>query len=114
MFLGKEVRILLKGQARESFLELKKRNDKEAQSILRAISRITEILKTNPQYGEPISKELIPEDFKKQGIQNLYRAELSNFWRMLYTLEGNQIEIFLFILSISDHSKYNKLFGYRK
>jgi len=114
MFLGKEVRILLKDQAKESFLELKKRKDKESQSILRSISRVTEILKTNPQYGEPISKELIPEQFKKQGIYNLYRVELSNFWRMLYTLKGNQIEIFLFILTISDHPGYNKLFGYKK
>lgn len=114
MFLGKEVRILLRGQARESFLELKKRKDKEAQSILRSINRITEILKANPQYGEPISKELIPEQFKKQEIYNLYRVELSNFWRVLYTLEGTQIEIFLFVLTISDHPKYNKLFGYKK
>ena len=35
MFCGKEVRIVLKGQAKESFLELKKRDDKEAQSLLR-------------------------------------------------------------------------------
>lgn len=114
MFLGKEVRILLKGQAKESFLELKKRKDKEAQSLLRSISRITEVLKNNPQYGEPISKELIPEQFKKQGISNLYRVELSNFWRLLYALEGNQVEIFLFVLTLSDHRDYDKLFGYKK
>jgi len=114
MFIGKEVRILLKGQAKESFIELKKRDDKEAKSILNSFERIKNILKENPQYGNPISKELIPESLKKQGITNLYRVELSNFWRMLYTLEGNQIEIFLFILTITDHPTYNKLFGYKK
>jgi len=71
-------------------------------------------LKANPQYGEPISKELIPEQFKKQGIYNLYRIELSNFWRMLYSLEGVEVERFLFVLTISDHPRYNKLFGYKK
>jgi len=113
MFLGKEVRIFFKGEAQESFLRLKSRNEKEAQSILRSIERNKEILKQNPQYGDPIAKNLIPEEFKKQGIKNLYRIELSNFWRMLYTLEGNKVEIFLFVLKISDHPKYNKLFSYK-
>jgi len=114
MFLGKEIKILLRGQAKESYLELKKRNDKEAQSILNSFERIKNVLKQNPQYGNPIIKELIPESLKKQGIKNLYRVELSNFWRMIYTLEGNQLEIFLFVLNIVDHPKYNKLFGYKK
>lgn len=113
MFSGKEVRILLKGQAKESYLELKKRNDKESKSILNSIDRIKEILKENPQFGDPIRKELIPRFMKKQGIQNLYRVELSNFWRMLYTIEGNRVEIFLFVLNIMNHKNYNKLFGYK-
>jgi len=103
----------LKDAAKESFLELKKRNDKESISLVNSIERMIGILKENPQYGDPIRKELIPESFKKIGIQNLYRAELSNFWRMLYTIEGNRVEIFCFILSIVDHSTYNKLFGYK-
>jgi hypothetical protein len=114
MFCGKEVRIILNGQAKESFLELKKRDDKEAQSLLKSIDRIINILKQNPQYGDPVRKELIPDSFKKIGIQNLYRAELSNFWRMLYTVKGNKIEIFCFVLSIIDHPTYDKLFGYKR
>ena len=55
----------------------------------------------------------IPNKFKKLGIQNLYRVELSNYWRMLYTIEGTTIEIFLFVLNIVDHKDYNKLFGYK-
>jgi len=113
MFAGKEVRVLLKGQAKECFLDLKKGNNKESQSLLRSIQRVMEILKENPQFGDPIRKELIPESFKKIRIQNLYRVELSNFWRMLYTIEGTRVEIFLFILSIVDHPTYDKLFGYR-
>jgi hypothetical protein len=114
MFFGKEIRILLKDKAKDAFLELKRRNDKEALSILNSFNRICDILRQNPQYGDPLAKDLIPEEFKKQGIHNLYRVELSNFWRMLYTLEGNKLEIFIFILSISDHPTYDKLLGYRK
>lgn|SRR3989338_5198979 len=114
MFLGKEVRVLLKGKAKESYIELKNRNDKEAQTILRSIHRVIDILKENPQFGDPVAKDLIPDPYKKEGITNLYHAELSNFWRMMYTIEGNRIEIFVFILSITDHPTYNKIFGYRK
>jgi len=113
MFCGKEVKVILKGQAEEAFLELKKRTDKEAVSILNSIERIKIILKDNPQYGNPLKKELIPENLKRLGIQNLYRTELSNYWRMLYTIEGNTVEIFLFVLNIMDHNEYNKMFGYK-
>jgi|SRR3989344_1435382 len=114
MFLGKEVRVQLKGQAKDAYLELKKREDRESQTILRSIHRMIYILKANPQFGDPIRKRLIPQQFFDLEINNLYRAELSNFWRMLYTLEGNRIEIFCFVLSIMDHREYDKLFRYRK
>ena len=113
MFNNKKVRIFLKDQAKESYIKLKKRNDKESQSILNSIERIKEILKQNPQHGNPINKKLIPKQFIKLNIKNLYRVELSNYWRMLYTIEGNNIEIYLFILTIADHKDYNKLFGYK-
>ena len=66
---GKEVRIFLKGQAKEAYLELKKRQDKEARSILRSIERVKGILKENPQFGDPIKKDLIPISLKALGIQ---------------------------------------------
>ena len=114
MFFGKEVRIKLKGQAQDAYLEWKKRDDKEAQILLHSIQHVIDILKQNPQFGDPVRKQLIPSKFKEMEIQNLYRVELSNYWRMLYTLEGTQIEIFCFILSIMDHKEYDKLFGYKK
>ncbi len=113
MIFGKEVKVFMKGQAKDSYLSLKNRTDKEAQSLFNSITRITEILKNNPQFGNPISKRLIPQSLIKEGIQNLYRVELSNFWRMLYTIEGNKIEILVFVLNIMDHKEYNKLFGYK-
>jgi hypothetical protein len=114
MFLGKEVRVILKGQALESFLELKKRTDREAQQLIKSIERVIGILKSNPQYGDPIKKEMIPDSFKKINVHNLYRAELSNFWRMLYTIEGNRVEIFVFVLTITDHPDYDRIFGYKR
>lgn len=114
MLNGRDVRILLKGDAKEAYLELKKHQTVELETILRSFERVKEILRDNPQFGQPIRKELTPAKFKKLGITNLYRVELSNYWRMLYTIEGDTISIYVFILTISDHKEYDKLFGYRK
>jgi hypothetical protein len=111
--LNKPVRIFLKGQAKESFLKLKTLKLKESKTIINSFNRIKEILKSNPQYGDPIKKSLIPRELLKLGISNLYRVELSNYWRMLYTLEGDNVSVYLFVLSIVDHKEYNKLFRYK-
>ena len=52
----------------------------------------------------------------KYKISNLFRVELPNYWRMLYTLtEGDtKIEVIAFVLDIMDHKVYNKKFGYKK
>ena len=76
-----------------------------------------ELVKNNLSYGDPIPKKLIPKEYKeKYGVTNLFRVELPNFWRMLYTVtEGeNEIEIIAFVLDIINHKKYSKKFGYRK
>lgn len=86
-------------------------------TLLKSIKQKTEFIKNNPHYGEPISKKLIPQEYKqKYGNINLFRVELPNFWRMLYTLtEGEtKIEIIAFVLDIVDHPTYNKKFGYKK
>ncbi len=93
MYFGKEVRVFLKDQAKESYLELQHKTDKESKSVFNSIERIKNLLKENPQHGEPVAKKLIPPKLAVLGIQNLYRVELSNYWRMLYTLEGNETEI---------------------
>lgn len=49
---------------------------------------------------------------ERYGVTNLYRIEIAHFWRMLYTIRGDQIEVICFILDILDHKRYGKKFGY--
>lgn len=86
-----------------------KENSQEIQ-LLKSIKQKIELIKVNPFYGDNIPKRLIPKEY---GVPNLWRVELSNFWRMLYTFKGDRIEIICFILDILDHNKYNKKFGYK-
>ena len=91
-----------------------KENTEEIQ-LLKSIKQKSEFLKANPFYGNNIPKKLIPQEYiLKYNAKNLWRVELTNYWRMLYTIKGDQIEIVCFVLDIIDHKKYNKKFGYKK
>lgn len=116
--MAKEVRVVLSSEAKEVYDYLNENfgKSKIETSILKSLRNKIDFIKSNPHYGEPISKKLIPSVYKERyGNINLFRIELPNFWRMIYTLsEGeSKIEIVAFILNIMDHKKYNKLFGYK-
>ncbi|MBU4502621.1 MAG: hypothetical protein KKA79_08545 [Nanoarchaeota archaeon] len=115
----KLIRIILSPEAEEAYNLLNKAavKYKIEKSILNSIEKKKGLIKANPHYGKPIAKDKIPQEYKqKYGVTNLFWVELSNFWRMLYTLTNNEteIEIIAFVLDIIDHDKYNKKFGYRK
>jgi mRNA-degrading endonuclease RelE of RelBE toxin-antitoxin system len=113
MYYGKEVVILLKDQAKEKYLELRKDENRESRYMLDSICRAKIKLLNNPQVGNPITKKLFPKLLVQQRIQNLYRLELSGYWRLLYTLSGDKDTIFVFVLLILTHKEYNKIFGYK-
>ncbi len=79
--------------------------------MLKSIKQKIDFIKLNPFYGDHIPRKLIPKEYN---AQNLWRVELTNFWRMLYTIKGDEIEIICFVLDIVSHKDYDKKFGYRK
>jgi len=113
------VEVVLSDEAEEVYNYLNKEapHSKIERSILKALNKKVELIKANPHYGNPISKKLIPREYKeKYGINNLFRVELPSRWRMLYSLTDSEtkIEIIAFILDIVEHPTYDKKFGYRK
>ena len=84
--------------------------------ILKAVNQKVELIKSNPHYGDPLAKNLIPEEYQlKYGATNLFRVELPAFWRMIYSLTDgeSEVEIIAFVLDIINHKTYDKKFGYR-
>jgi len=115
----KKVRVVLSPEAEEVYKHLNKEapTSKTERIILNAINKKVELIKINIHYGDPIAKDLIPQEYKeKYDVKNLFRVELPNYWRMLYTLTDDEtkIEIIAFVLDFVDHSTYNKKFGYKK
>jgi len=79
--------------------------------LLNSIKQKIELIKANPFYGNNIEKRKIPATYN---VQNLWRVELTSYWRMLYTIKGDQVEVICFVLDIINYDIYNKRFGYKK
>lgn len=114
----KIVRVILSPEAGEVYKYLNEHaeHSKQEHTFLKAVNNKIALIKVNPHYGDSVAKRLIPSEYKaKYGVNNLFRVELPNYWRMLYTLtEGeSQIEVIAFVLDMIDHKEYDKKFGYR-
>ena len=99
------------------FLEKQAQKSKKERMILSSLKAKLDSIKKDPHYGNPIKKKLIPSYYRiKYSVTNLFRIELPQFWRMLYTLTNSEteIEIIAFVLDVLDHEDYDKKFGYVK
>lgn len=123
MFRGKEVNVRLGEEADSVYRELNKIAGEEKlrgiessfhQTLLRSINRVGSLLKQNPFAGDQVPKRQIPAKYiKKFDADNVWRIELADRWRLVYTITGNQIEIITFVMDIFDHKNYDKVFGYK-
>ncbi|MBS3134815.1 type II toxin-antitoxin system RelE/ParE family toxin [Candidatus Woesearchaeota archaeon] len=94
---------------------IKEKNSKFHKQLLTAIEREKDNLFIDPHRGIQIKKKQIPKEYIiKYGVTNLWKINLPDFWRMLYTITGNELEIISILLEFMDHNDYDKLFGYRK
>jgi Txe/YoeB family toxin of Txe-Axe toxin-antitoxin module len=85
-------------------------NDPIKKSILRAI----EDLKQNAFWGIQVPKRLIPQEYiQKYNAKNLWKYDLPNGWRLVYTIVSeNEIDILSTILEWFDHKDYERRFNY--
>ena len=128
----KRVSIKLIGEAKEEYLKLQEaaRQEREKgvessfhQALLKSIDSKIALLKANYDYGTQIPRKLIPRKYViEYAVTNLWKVDLAGYWRLIYTLKQPQretteievITIWLDVLDIIDHKKYDKVFGYRK
>ena len=115
--MDKKIRVFMSPEALKIYCKLKESPNKKDQTIVSSIMQKIEFIRLNPQYGNPLSKKLIPQEYQiKYDVKSAYRVELPNFWRMIYHLSENEsrIEILALIFDILSHPEYDKKFGYKK
>ena len=123
MFENKEIKVILSEEADQVFQELNRIVGKEKiqgigssfhQTLLRSIEKAIDLLKKNPFAGNQIPKRQLPDKYsEKYDAENVWRIELANRWRLIYTITGNKLEIINFVMDIFDHKNYDRVFGYR-
>jgi len=85
------------------------------EQLLSSINNAIKNIKANPHFGDLIPRRYISKATEhKYGTNKILRVELVGYWRLLYTLIGDEVRIIAFILEFMDHNNYNKLFGYKK
>ena len=99
-------------KAKEAYESLKtgKYEDRE---LYEFISRAIEDLKKDPFCGISIPKSLIPKAYKtKYDVDNLWKYNLPNAWRLVYFIKGDSVKILSIILEWFDHKEYERRFNY--
>ena len=85
----------------------------EEKQLYKFIRRAIEDLKQDPTCGIKIPKDRWPKIYiKKYGITNLWKYDLPNAWRLIYTIMADKIMISSVILEWFSHKDYEKRFGY--
>jgi len=83
--------------------------------LLKSVNRAVDMLKQNPFAGIHIKKKLIPKKYILHlGISNLWKVNLTGYWRMLYAInQDEQGVVYCFIIEIVNHKDYDKIFRYK-
>lgn len=102
-------------QLKDLHQAVKEKDMKVHRQLLVAIEREKDNLFVNPHRGIQIEKRKIPKQYVTEyGVTNLWKINLPGYWRIIYTITGNEVEIISILLEFMDHKAYDKKFGYKK
>lgn len=101
-------------EVRDSFKKLSEGKSEEKQ-LLKQISNAFEKLEKDAEKGNKIPRKLWPKEYiEKYEINNLYKINLPNGWRLIYTIKAENISILAIVLEWLKHKDYEKKFNYTK
>jgi hypothetical protein len=70
-------------------------------------------MKQNDNLGDKLEKTHWAKKYKKLGITNLFRYEITKTnYRLIYTIRTNRISLTYQLLDLLKHTEYNEIFGY--
>jgi len=96
----------------KAFEKLESGNYEEKQ-LNSFISRAFGDICKNPMCGIQIPRRLIPREYvQKFGIKNVWKYNLPNAWRLIYSIENRQIYVVSIVLEWLDHKEYERRFHY--
>ena len=92
---------------KESFNSLAN-GDPSEKELFRFINQAMDNIERNAFCGVQIPKEYI----KRYLVTNLWKYDLPNAWRLIYTIRAGKVIVISLILEWMDHKSYERRFGY--
>ena len=86
-----------------------------ASKLHKSIADTIDLIKNDPTRGNHVKYDKIPSYYiKKYKIKSLFRIELVDYWRMMYSIHTfDDSGVGILVLEALSHEKYNKRFGYK-
>ncbi len=94
-----------------AFEKLKHSKTEEGE-LEKFLERAFEDIEKDATCGIQIPNKLIPKEYKKYDIDNLWKYNLPNAWRLLYSVQKNDIIILSIVLEWMTHKNYERRFHY--
>ncbi|MEK6873959.1 MAG: hypothetical protein AABW91_03865 [Nanoarchaeota archaeon] len=111
MIVSSETRFVNK-TLKETFYKLEN-GDTSEKELFKFINQAMDNIEKNVFCGVQIPKRLIPKEYtSKYGTTNLWKYNLPNNWRLIYTIRGGKVLVISIILEWMDHKDYERRFGY--
>ena len=97
----------------EEEFEVLKEGKFQDKQLYEFIDRAIKDIKNNPSCGIKIPKRLWPKIYiDKYEITNLWKYDLPNGWRLIYTIKEDEVMILNVILEWFNHKEYERRFKY--
>ena len=111
--MSKEILVAFINKKIKEYFELLKKGKFEDKELFKFIDRAMDDLKKDPTCGTKIPRKLWPKIYiQKYRITNLWKYDLPNAWRLIYTIETDEVKIINIILEWFNHKDYEKRFNY--
>ena len=100
-------------KVRKAFEELEHSTTGDRQ-LYKFLAQAFENLEENAFTGIQIPKKQIPKEYiQKYGIDNCWKYNLPNAWRLLYSVGREEVIVLSIVLEWLDHKNYDRKFGYK-
>jgi hypothetical protein len=97
---------------KEAFYKLEN-GDASEKELFRFIDQAINNIEKNAFCGIQIPKKQIPKEYLKNfGAMNLWKYDLPNAWRLIYTIRGGKAFVVSVVLEWMSHKEYERKFNY--
>ncbi|MFT4308024.1 MAG: hypothetical protein ACMXYM_01495 [Candidatus Woesearchaeota archaeon] len=77
-----------------------------------SITGALDALEANAFCGVQIPKRIIPKPYASRGIRNVWKHDLPNGWRLIYSVQAGDSIVISLVIEWFDHKNYERRFGY--